>query len=142
MGVRIGRSPPLSRLSCERAPLIVGRPGVGGPAPEGCEEWLRIGSPWVHLRLLRARARDRASGRALIPARRELALVLRRRAVRLNASKSRSSLLTQLGERCSICSTASDVSAVARSGSSANLGEQVLDLLARDRPSLRSMALS
>jgi uncharacterized UBP type Zn finger protein len=31
--------------------LVFVRPGVLPSTPQGCEECLRIGSPWVHLRL-------------------------------------------------------------------------------------------
>ena len=73
--------------------------------PEGCEECLRIGSPWVHLRLCltcghvgccdsspnrhaRAHAlRRRAPDRPVLRARRGLALVLRRRDVRLSVDR-------------------------------------------------------
>ena len=66
------------------------------PRTQGCEECLRLGSPWVHLRLCltcghvgccdsspmrhaRAHAPGRPSDRAVLRARRDLALVLRRR---------------------------------------------------------------
>ena len=73
--------------------------------PEGCEECLRIGSPWVHLRLCltcghvgccdssphrHARAHAFGDGHPIVRsfrAGRELALVLRRRDVRLSVDR-------------------------------------------------------
>ncbi|MGE2771806.1 UBP-type zinc finger domain-containing protein [Rhodococcus sp. 1.20] len=40
-----------SHESCPCGPTCNRDPGRGAPYPQGCEECLRLGTPWVHLRL-------------------------------------------------------------------------------------------